>query len=245
VLTAGIDLAAEPKGTALSLIDWREGKASLVSVEVGVTDNQIISAIGEAHKIGIDCALGWPLEFIDFLNRQADSHPGEIDGGLDWRRQVSFRETDRHVRQVTGRWPLSVATDRLGMTALRCAGLLAKFRLAGLDTDRSGMGPIVEVYPAAALRIWGFEIAGYRNSSSIRDELLRELSQSAPQLELGKFREALVESCDAFDSLIAALNTRSAALGFYEVPSGDTLKNARREGWIALPNRPLGELFAQ
>jgi predicted nuclease with RNAse H fold len=245
VLTAGIDLAAEPKGTALSLIDWREGKASLISVEVGVTDNQIISAIREAHKIGIDCALGWPLEFIDFLNRQADSHSGEIDGGLDWRRQVSFRETDRHVRQVTGRWPLSVATDRLGMTALRCAGLLSKFRLAGLDTDRSGMGPIVEVYPAAALRIWGFEIAGYRNSSSIRDELLRELSQSAPQLELGTFREALVESCDAFDSLIAALNTRSAALGFYEVPSGDTLKNARREGWIALPNRPLGELFAQ
>lgn len=244
MLTAGIDLAAEPKGTALSVIDWGTASASLVSLELGLVDDRIVELTKQSDKIGIDCALGWPVDFVSFLSQSSNSSL-EIDGGLDWRRQLAFRETDRQVRKVTGRWPLSVATDRLGMTALRCAGLLNRLQRAGLEIDRSGAGRIVEVYPAAALRLWDFQTAGYRNSSEIRGRLLDSLQHKLPQLDLGHFRDELVESCDAFDSLIASLNTRSAALGHYEAPTRGMLETASREGWIALPNSQLSELFTQ
>lgn len=244
MLTAGIDLAAEPKGTALSVIDWSGNRAKLVSVATGLNDTELISGCLGAEKIGIDCALGWPIEFVEFLSQQAESLDGSIDGGLDWRRRIAFRETDRLVREVTGRWPLSVATDRLGMTALRCSGLLSKMHKSGIEVDRSGAGTVVEIYPAAALRIWGYSTAGYRNSADLRKTLLAEICRHLPRLDLNGHEELLAESCDAFDSLVASLATRAAALGFYEVPASDMVGLAKKEGWIALPNRPLRELLS-
>ncbi len=244
MLTAGIDLAAEPKGTALSVIDWSGDHAKLVSVATGLNDAQLIRGCLGAEKIGIDCALGWPIEFVEFLSQQAESLDGPIDGGLDWRRRIAFRETDRVVREVTGRWPLSVATDRLGMTALRCSGLLSKMHKSGIEVDRSGAGTVVEIYPAASLRIWGFSTSGYRNSVDLRKTLLAEICSHLPSLDLNGHEELLSESCDAFDSLVASLATRGAALGFYEGPAPEMVARAKMEGWIALPNRPLSELFS-
>jgi hypothetical protein len=124
MLTAGVDLAAEPKGTALATIEWKKTSAALVDLQLGVVDEQIVEAAKHVDKLGIDCALGWPIEFVDFLNQHSNSKSkAQPDGGMDWRRQVSFRESDRHVKAVTGKWPLSVSTDRLGLTAMRCAGL--------------------------------------------------------------------------------------------------------------------------
>lgn len=244
MLTAGIDLAAEPKGTALSIIEWTPGHAKLLSVATGLTDAELIVGSAQAGKIGIDCALGWPIEFVEFLSQQAESFDGAIDGGLDWRRRLAFRETDRVVRQITGRWPLSVATDRLGMTALRCSGLLSKMHKSGVEVDRSGVATIVEIYPAAALRIWGFSTAGYRFSADLRKTLLTEVLSHLPSFDLNGYEEILAESCDAFDSLVASLATRAAALGFYEGPTPELVGRAQKEGWIALPNRPLSELFS-
>ena len=243
--TLGIDLAAEPKGTAISIIDWTPERAKLSTVRVGVTDDEIVPLAIGANKVGIDCALGWPTDFVSFLRAQEhlDTVDGVFDGGLEWRRKLAFRETDRHVCAVTGRWPLSVATDRLGMTALRCSGLLTRLKRAGIDVDRTGAGHVVEVYPGASLRMWGFDSAGYRNSVEIRSQLLESLLQQLPGLDVGDFRDQLVESCDAFDSLIAALATRSAALGFYEPPLGGIVDVARTEGWIALPNKRISELL--
>ncbi len=52
----------------------------------------------------------------------------------------------------------------------------------------------------------------------------------------------MIESCDAFDSVIAALATRSAALGQYQAPEAALLEQAKIEGWVALPNAGLGGL---
>ena len=129
MLTAGVDLAAEPKGTALAIIEWKRTSATLVDLQLGVADQQIVEAAQVVDQLGIDCALGWPIEFVEFLNNHSrgnlESFP---DGGMDWRRRVSFRESDRHVREVTGKWPLSVSTDRLGLTAMRCAGLQGRLQ---------------------------------------------------------------------------------------------------------------------
>lgn len=206
-----------------------------------------MDACANSEKVGIDCALGWPVDFIDFLNRHSnldalESAPA-FDGGSDLRRNLAHRETDRHVREVTGRWPLSVSTDRLGMTAIRCAGLLSKWQAAGTPIDRSGSGRIVEIYPGASLRLWGFDTAGYRSSEDIRARLLADIKVQAPWLALGSHEALMVDSCDAFDAVIAAFAARSAQLGRFNPPSESQLERARIEGWVALPQGNLSDLL--
>jgi hypothetical protein len=53
----------------------------------------------------------------------------------------------------------------------------------------------------------------------------------------------MVESCDAFDAVIAALAARAAFLGHYEKPEPSQVKQAKTEGWVALPNQPLSSLI--
>ncbi len=245
MFTAGVDLAAEAKGTAVAVLNWMPDRVELKHLDLGVADEAIVEVAGTVQKIGIDCALGWPKQFIDFLNQQVSlTSSGEIfEGGKDFRRELSFRETDRQVREVTGRWPLSVATDRLGLTAIRAAGLLSKIQASGIVVDRSGAGKIVEIYPAASLRIWGFDTHQYRTSPERRKMLIDQLRQALPALNLGGFEGLMVNSCDAFDAVIAALVTRSAYLGLSTKPDKSQLQSARQEGWIALPTSPLGSLL--
>jgi hypothetical protein len=244
VLTAGVDLAAEPKGTALAIIEWKATTATLVDLQLGVNDQTIVEAAGVVDKLGIDCALGWPIEFVEFLNNHANLENTLFpDGGMDWRRRTSFRESDRHVREVTGKWPLSVSTDRLGLTAMRCAGLQGRIQQSGIEIDRSGLGKIVEIYPGASLRLWGFDTAGYRANEDARAELLTSIEHSVPWLNLGSNRELMIRSTDAFDAVIASLATRAAAIKQYLPPPKEFLAVAKVEGWIALPAGSITDLL--
>ena len=245
MLTIGVDLAAEPKGTAVAGIEWADGRAQLVSLMLGVTDNHIVEASSSADKIGIDCALGWPEKFVDFVvNHRAFNHEVNRDfGAIAWRKGLSYRETDRRVREATGRWPLSVATDRLGVTALRCAGLMERLGAAGVVVDRAGFGGVVEVYPAGSLKIWGFDTVGYRASADSRSTLLNAITSKVPWIDFSEFRETMIESCDAFDAVIASLATRAAAIGAATLPSDNDLAIARVEGWIALPHQDMEKLL--
>jgi predicted nuclease with RNAse H fold len=246
VLTAGVDLAAEPKGTALAIIEWKETAATLVDLQLGVTDETIVEAAGVVDKLGIDCALGWPIEFIEFLNNHANLESTSFpDGGMDWRRRTSFRESDRHVREVTGKWPLSVSTDRLGLTAMRCAGLQGRILQSGIELDRSGSGKIVEIYPGASLRLWGLDTAGYRANEDARAELLTAIEDNVPWLNLDSHRELMIKSTDAFDAVIASLATRSAAINQYLPPPKELLAVAQVEGWIALPTGSITDLIRE
>jgi len=245
MLTAGVDLAAESRGTALAVIEWGAARAALIDLRLGVDDAQIVAAASAADKIGIDCALGWPDEFVHFVSAHAagERDPGTPEGGMAWRRTLAYRETDRHVRERTGRWPLSVSTDRLGLTAMRCAGLLARLEDSGIDVDRAGYGAVVEIYPGASLRLWGFDTAGYRTDPVSRERLLLEVREAAPWLDLGTWSTLMISSADAFDAVIASLAARNAALGGYLPPPPSMLDRARREGWIALPTGPVAELI--
>jgi predicted nuclease with RNAse H fold len=246
MLTAGVDLAAENKGTALAVIDWAAAQATLVELHLGVADDQIVDAAARVSKIGIDCAFGWPDEFVNFVTGHAAHvrNPSGPEGGMAWRRTLAYRETDRDVREKTGRWPLSVSTDRLGLTAMRCAGLLARLDERGIPVDRAGYGIVVEVYPGASLRLWGLDTTGYRTERLNRERLLREIGEAAPWLNLADFSDQMVASADAFDAVIASLAARSAFLGRATSPPSALLDRARREGWIALPTGTIGELIA-
>jgi predicted nuclease with RNAse H fold len=244
MLTAGVDLAAEPKGTALAVIEWSSGLAILRELHLGVSDEPIVDVASRVDKLGIDCALGWPREFIAFINAQADlSTPSDFDGGMDWRRRLSYRETDRQVREITGRWPLSVSTDRLGLTAMRAAGLLSKMAKSGLALDRTGEGLVAEIYPGASLRLWGFDTQGYRASAEVRETLLSSLHSSAPWFEVGEHAPQMIASCDAFDAVIAALATRAVAVGRVHKPDVHQRELAAVEGWINLPKGTLNSLI--
>ena len=244
MITAGIDLAAEPKATALALIEWSNGQAELQGLFLGVDDQQLVKLTKGANKIGIDCAFGWPMEFFEFLTQHMNPNqkPKGIDGAMDWRRTLSHRETDREVRKLTGRWPLSVSTDRLGLTAMRNAGLLARYQEAGVNVDRSGDGTACEVYPGATLRLWCFDTSGYRTSIQAREALLEQLKTGAPWLDLAGFEEQMLSSTDCFDAVIAALAARAVALSAYSKPTNQQRAKAKIEGWICLPTADLDSL---
>ena len=245
MLIAGVDLAAEPKGTFACVIDWTPSGANLIRLNPGATDDDIVALAREVEKLGIDCALGWPADFIRFIaSMESEGHLAKpYSGDLDLRRKLAYRETDREVRRITGRWPLSVSTDRLGMTAIRCVGILSQIAASGIEIDRTGNGKLIEVYPAAALRQWGIHTSGYRESKEVRNQMLSRLQSEAPWINLSEFRETLVESCDAFDALIAALITRAAWKGEVHLPAPAQRELASREGWIAIPNGSLGGLL--
>ena len=243
--TAGVDLAADRRRTALAVIAWMPGAARLERLTVGVDDDEIVDAAAAVTRIGIDCALGWPDAFVEFVSAHARAEVApEVDGGADWRRTLAYRATDRHVHAQTGRWPLSVSTDRLGVTAMRCAGLTGRLAATGLTVDRSGVtGAVAEVYPGATLRAWEFDTRGYRVEAEARRRLLTALAESAPGLDLGPFAELMIASPDAFDAAVGAFGARAAALGRFEPPPAELTAQARREGWIVLPSCSLAELL--
>ena len=245
MLTAGVDLAAEPQGTALAVIDWSSTTATVVDLQLGVTDEPIVQVASQVTKLGIDCALGWPQEFVNFMTQQADVNLSghDFDGGMDWRRTLAYRETDRNVREQTGRWPLSVSTDRLGLTAMRCAGLLSRLKADGVEIDRSGTGLVAEVYPGASLRLWGLTTTGYRSSADIRRELLSAVKAHAPWFVPVEYEDLMISSCDAFDAVVAAFAARAVAKGQYLPPREDQLALAKVEGWVTLPQGTLNSLL--
>jgi predicted nuclease with RNAse H fold len=246
MLTVGVDLAAEPETTAIACLDWSRGRASLRDLVLGAGDDQIVEAIKQADKAGIDCPLGWPAPFVEFVSAHQHGNVNVPPGlpGRDWRRRLAYRLTDLAAHEVTGRWPLSVAADRIGRTAMRAAGLLARLAADGDPVDRTGTGVVVEVYPAASLRQWGLPSVGYKGKANLAvlGDVVDQLRTAADWLDLDP-GEALCRSSDhTVDAIIAALTARAAAQGLVTVPGADQLDTARSEGWIAIPTSPISSL---
>lgn len=248
VLTVGVDLAAEPKGTAVAEVDWRDGRAVARKVTCPANDATILAAMEQADKVGIDCPLGWPDEFIRFITaHQAGAvplPPGGPGTGTGtstrsgWRRRLRLRVTDLVVADETGLTPLSVSADRIGSVAMRCAILLAELARRGEPVDRTGAGKVAEVYPAASLKVWGLTHGGYKSPREPQKlaRLLDELSDQAPWLEIAAVASECRVRHDAADALIAALAARAARLGLTLRPRNPAeLAAARTEGWVAIP----------
>lgn len=236
MITLGIDLASRPERTAACAIEWTHGRARVMDVACGQDDAALLERIAAADKTGLDVPFGWPDAFVD--------HVARFHAGGDWAATTTlaalrFRETDRVVAARTGRWPLSVSTDLIGVPAFRAAALLSRLHDQGHVVDRSGTGRLVEVYPAAALRLWGLASTGYkrREGRPSLTTLLAELRRrTRGWLELDVAARRLCgASDDALDALVAALVARAAAIGLCEPPPPEHAARAAREGWVALP----------
>ena len=233
----GIDLAAGAKKTYACVLDTQGGRLR-GELFAGCDDARLLGLADGRDKIAIDAPFGWPRAFVDALvaHRGFEAWPAPDDGPPEtFRAGLSFRATDRVVMQT--RRPLSVSTDKLGVTAMRCAHLLHRWSRLGHDVDRTGRGRFVEVYPAGALVRWGLTASGYKSDGAVLRALLAAVTEAVP-LDLPEADRALCSSVDdAFDALIAALVARAALLGLTDPPPPAVREQAAEEGWIHLPLR--------
>jgi Protein of unknown function (DUF429) len=233
VITGGVDLASVPARTASCQIEWTEGEATVTGlVPRGVDDRAILALMGSSDKVGLDVPLGWPEAFVTAVEAHRLQKPWP--GGSQ--PELRLRATDRYVAAETGRWPLSVSSDRIACPAFRAAALLSATPDVG---QRLGGGRIVEVYPVAALRRWDFDPGRYKQVAAVdaRSALVSAFRRRTTDwLSVGADFWLLCESShDAFDALVAALVARAYAVGLTDPCPVELTDVAAREGWIALP----------
>ena len=192
--------------------------------------------------------MGWPDAFLPFIagHLNFDLHPVLDHDGIEGRRLLAYRDTDRFVTGHTGLIPLSVSADRLAHPAMRCAVIQAKIAREYGPQARDGSGRLAEVYPAAALKLWGLPPRGYKGRGAPETERLAvaldALSTATPWLDLAGHDDRLAASDDMFDALIASLTARAVALGRTLRPDDGHPGAALTEGWIHLPRGGLQEL---
>lgn len=246
--TLGVDLAAATRKTAAAVIDWTNGGARLVHLSLDVTDQEIVELFGSTDMTGIDCPVGWPDAFLPFLagHLNFDAHPVLDHDGIEGRRLLAYRDTDRFVTRETGLIPLSVSADRLAHPAMRCAVIQAKIARDHGPQARDGSGRLAEVYPAASLKLWGIHARGYKGRGIPESErlglILDSLTTAAPWLDLAGQRDDLAASDDMFDAVIASLTARAVSLGRTLRPAKDHAAAALSEGWIHVPSGQLADL---
>ncbi|HJV99137.1 MAG TPA: DUF429 domain-containing protein [Arthrobacter sp.] len=172
--TLGIDLAAAAKKTAVAVLEWSAGTARLERLALDVDDREIVELFGTSSMTGVDCPVGWPDAFLPFLagHLHFDAQPVLDHDGIEGRRLLAYRDTDRFVTGHTGLIPLSVSADRLAHPAMRCAVIQAKIAALYGPQPRDGSGRLAEVYPAASLKVWGLLARGYKGRSAPEAERL-------------------------------------------------------------------------
>jgi predicted nuclease with RNAse H fold len=242
VLTVGVDLATQPRKTGMAVLRWSAGRAVAESVLVGATDDDIVDLCLSADRVGIDAPFGWPEPFVEFLDahRRDALQPfsyGQVSPSL------ALRATDRFVEGTFALRPLSVSTDRIGLTAIRASIIQARLRDAGQPALRDGTGRVVEVYPAVALKRWGLAAGSYKGAhASALSALVDRLQVAAPWLDLGDYAGLCRTSDDAFDALVSAMVARAHVLGQWHRPPHDVADRAAIEGWIVVPDGRLADL---
>jgi hypothetical protein len=215
------------------------------------SDRELVQEMERADWVAIDAPFGWPDEFLEAVNQWA--HEGRWpESPLERRarvKQLRYRVTDLFV-EAKARLPLSVSTDRIAVAAMRCATILPPWGPEGEAFDRTGRHRCAEVYPAAALAVWGFDPSGYKRAAGKpkREQLVRELEQRAGWLELSDAaREACIHTDHALDAVLCAVLARATERGLSWPPPGAgsdaqlpagveaNAEQIRREGWIHLP----------
>lgn len=258
----GIDLSASAVNTAAVELSWDGDRAAIVQVwgegRQRVGDDCVRQLLERSDaKIGVDCPFGWPKNFVALMAAQAEDVTFGLADRKDTRlstpaerEALVLRETDRWViestRATLGRAvrPLSVSADLIAHVALRFAGLRTQMT-ANEDAPRDGSGPLVEVYPAAALALWNATWRQYKGAGEGRCETRAEIVADlcvgidgvmSACTNIDEFRDVLVASDHVLDAFVCALIARDSDVRGVHVPEAHR-PAALREGWIHLPEQ--------
>ncbi|MGQ0615395.1 MAG: DUF429 domain-containing protein [Acidimicrobiia bacterium] len=245
----GIDLAAGAATTGVVIVGpVSSGRWRATEVPGPADDDMLVLAARSADVVGVDSPLGWPVAFVEAVSAHArfERWPGTID-----RSTLTHRDTDRAVRRLGIRSPLSVSADRLGSVAMRCALLQQRWAeeaWAGA-ARRDGSDRLVETYPAAAFAAWGIECRHYKQrddpgaASRARAAIVEAMAAALGRwLDLGPVRERCLASDHVLDALVCALVAVASKRGATHQPSAAERAAAIVEGWVHVPSRPLVEL---
>lgn len=221
----------------------------ITEARVGVTLDDLIERISRSEEEqavwAVDVPFGRPEGFSEFLTRHRAGpttlNPRVGLSGAAWA-GISHRETDR---EVEGRAGFSVSFDKLGATAAAWSMVeQGLHHLKEITLDRSGLtGRVVETYPSAAWRVWGFDS---RPAAKDSWDAARGRLVDQQVIDLGEHRDALAGDENIRDALACALVARARALGLTRGPRSDLDQAAHCEGWIHLPQpKSLTQLGAR
>jgi predicted nuclease with RNAse H fold len=253
----GVDLAAQAKKTgAVLLLPVDDRRWQVKEVEDSATDDALVAAATSVDAIGVDSPLGWPVAFVDAVTAHRDLSPWP---GLPDRSTLTHRDTDRAVtellrrKQIRIRPPLSVSANTLGSVAMRCALLQRRWLddIWGMSAPRDGTGPLVEVYPAAALAAWMIDCKDYKSpdrdkAREAREGVVAAIDASiSDHVDLAPVHDRCVQSDHVLDAVVCALVVLASKVRCTHEPEEQQRKNAAIEGWIHLPSQPLNEVTAR
>lgn len=233
----GIDCATDPRKVGLACASLTSQGVTVTAAVRGESHGQLLEVIhGWLHEVprallALDAPLGWPAVMGEALVGHRAGAPLDIEPNRLFR-----RETDRFVHRVTGRLPLDVGADRIARTALAALGLLQGLREALDDplplvwtpdyVDRIG---VIEVYPAATLRLRGLRHSGYKDDRQVdlRNEMVAGLREHG---RLDCDVALLTADADVLDAVVCTLAAADFLSGRAMAPEDQVL--ARKEGWI-------------
>jgi predicted nuclease with RNAse H fold len=250
VSVLGIDLAAQPASTAAVVVEPTSGGRWSARMAAAEPDDDALVALAvDADLVGVDAPLGWPTPFVEAVD--AHRHGRDWPGTED-RRPLTHRRTDDVVVELGWGRPMSASADRLGSVAMRAALLQREWAGCwGAPAPRDGSGRLAEVYPAAALRVWGVASRGYKASGDraaaareVRAGVLDQVTAAVGGwLELGEVTEDAVASDHVLDALLAALVAVAVRQDATARPRDDVERAlALEEGWIHVPTVALDAL---
>lgn len=242
----GVDLAAGPARTGVVTAARRDGAWRFEGPYAG-DDATVLDLLDDETALGLDAPLGWPDEFVAAVSahHQFESWPPGVA-----REDLRLRATDRFVIELDiGARPLSVSSDLIGVVAMRAAALLdAIGARRGRRIARDGTDGVYEVYPAAALRVWGLIArrgerykggpVGDPATRAVRARILGELVARGALIG-PDLAEVATDSDHVLDAIVAVLVTIVALEGATHPVPADLTERAAREGWIHVPSHPL------
>lgn len=234
----GVDCSTQATKVGLAWAVRGDSAWKLKSVGTGgngrspaeIVSEWIVAGAGST-LLALDAPLGWPASLGQVL---AGHRAGEALGkpaNLLFR-----RETDRVVRQVTGKQSLDVGADRIARTAHWSLSFLSEVQervgrpipLAWDVPDLEGVR-VIEVYPAATLCAHDVEIRGYKSvkNEELRSAVLRWLRE---QVDVASYGDELLEGADTLDAAVCVV----AGLDFLNgrALSPPDRERAEVEGWI-------------
>ncbi|MDH5178726.1 MAG: DUF429 domain-containing protein [Gammaproteobacteria bacterium] len=233
----GIDCATEPRDIGLACGNYSNSHL-VVTQARKIAKNETVADVicrwirkGIPCLLAIDAPLGWPAELGEELSRHTAGARVVTDPNMMFR-----RETDRRVKQITGKTALDVGADRIARSAHAALELLEALRKKtgkniplAWDNHLKDNISAIEVYPAATLKMTGLISTGYKKPENTKErkDIIFGLEQ---YLRLDVDKTILENDDDILDATVCLLAGADFLNGKAVRP--DNMGTAIKEGWI-------------